>query len=352
MPRFKTLPAVFAAALLLAIPVTVSAQPAAKGVKPGAPQGPIPVEAVRVAPKDVPVMLSAVGSLLAGESADITTEVPGRIEKILFDEGQPVKKNDVLLQIDKSLIETELQQATAAYNVAKATFNRDNTLKEKGFASSQKWDLSKADMETTRAAMENARIRLQKTTVRAPFDGITGLRNFSVGDFANTGQTLTSIVSINPLKLEFTIPEKNYAAIAEGQAIRVNVDAWPDKSFTGTIYAVDPQVDPQTRNFRAKAKIDNAEKHLRPGMYARVSIETNTRTQSLSVPEESVIPEGRDSFVMLVVDGKAQRRKVVLGYRAAGSVEVAEGLSAGDVVVTAGLQRVRENTPVTPTIRE
>lgn len=309
--------------------------------------GPALVEAMTLQETAFTDEISAVGSLVAGEAADIHAEIAGAIEKILFDEGQPVQKGDVLIQIDKSLIETELQRAKASDDVARATFNRDDKLKQKGFVSGQKWDLSKSQLETAKSEVSNAAIRLQKTTIRAPFSGIVGLRNFSVGDYAETGQTLTSLVSIDPLKVEFNVPEKNYADIHPDQTITLRVDSWPDEAFSGTIYAVDPRVDTQTRNFTVKANVPNAENKLRPGMYARISITLDKARSAIMMPEESLIPQGNDMFAMKIVDGKATLTKITTGIRREGLVEIKEGLAAGDSVITAGLQRARDGAAVT-----
>ncbi len=314
--------------------------------KPGAPAGPALVQTRQIEETHFTNEITAVGSLIAGEAADIHAEIAGPIEKIYFEEGQPVKKGDILIQIDKSLIETELQRAKAADEVARATFNRDDKLKQQGFVSGQKWDLSKSELETAKSSVNNAAIRLEKTTIRAPFSGIVGLRNFSIGNYAETGQTLTSIVSIDPLKVEFNVPEKSYADIHNGQQISLSVDAWPNEKFSGTIYAIDPRVDVQTRNFTVKATVPNTDNKLRPGMYGRISIQLGGDQTAIMLPEETLIPQGSDNFVMKVVDGKATLTKVSIGLRREGQVEIKEGIQAGDSVITAGLQRVRDGAPV------
>lgn len=306
------------------------------------PKGPQVVVTVPVAAKDLTLAISAVGSLLAGESASIHAEIAGQVQKILFEEGQPVKKGDILVQMDTSLIETELQKARAALDVANANFTRDDKLKKSGFVANQQWDTSRAEQQSAQAAVANAEILLQKATIKAPFDGIAGLRSFSPGDYAAAGQELSTIVSIAPLKLEFTAPEKDYASVKAGQKISFSVDSYPGENFTGEIYAVDPRINPENRNFTARATIPNDDGRLRPGMYARITIETATRSNVLMVPEEAVIPSGNDSYVFVAQGGKAAKRKITLGERQAGEVEAVTGLKAGEKVITAGVMKLQD----------
>lgn len=329
------------------MPAPAGGPPTGMAGKGGPPAGmSMPVVTKKIAPENVTITLSAVGSLLAGEAAEIHAEIAGQIEKIFFEEGQPVKKGELLMQIDKSLIQTELARAQAAYDATAATFSRDDKLKSSGYVSNQKWDLSKSDLQSAKAAVDSARIRLEKTSIRAPFDGIAGLRSFSVGDYAETGQSLTTVVSIDPLKIEFSVPEKDYGAVSAGQKIRFSVDAWPNEAFEGKIYAVAPRIDPATRNFSVKAEIPNPKRKLRPGMYARIDIATSTKKDVLMVPEEALIPSGSDTFVFAVEDGKAAMRKITPGLRRDGAVEALDGLSPGAEIITAGAMRVRDGMPV------
>jgi membrane fusion protein, multidrug efflux system len=310
------------------------------------PKGPQAVVTAPVKAKELTLNINAVGSLIAGESASIHAEIAGQVQRILFEEGQPVKKGDILVQMDTSLIETELQKARATLDVANANFSRDDKLKKSGFVANQQWDTSRAELQSSQAAVANAEILLQKATIKAPFDGIAGMRSFSPGDYAAAGQELSTIVSIAPLKLEFTAPEKNYAAVKPGQKITFSVDAYAGETFEGEIYAVDPRINPENRNFTAKATIANTDNRLRPGMYARITIDTATRPGVLMIPEEAVVPSGDESYVFTLVNGKAVRKKITLGARQAGEVEAAEGLKEGEKVITAGVMKLKDGGAV------
>lgn len=316
------------------------------GEEGGRNKGPQPVVTQAARTRDLTTAINAVGSLVAGEAADIHAEIAGQIENVPFGEGQPVKKGDVLIQMDTSLLETELMRAKAAQGVAEANFNRDDRLKKSGFVADQQWDASRAALQEAEAAVANAEIRIRKSSIRAPFDGIAGLRNFSPGDFAAQGQTLTALVSIDPLKLEFTVPERNYATVRAGQDIGFAVDAFPGERFGGKIYAVDPRINVENRNFTVKADIPNGDGRLRPGMYARIRIDTATRENVLMAPEEAIVPEGEDSYVFVVKDGKAFRRKVTLGERLRGAVEISEGLKAGEKIIVAGTMKLKDGAAV------
>ena len=310
------------------------------------PKGPQAVVTAVVEARDITSTINAVGSLIAGEAAAIHAEVSGQIQEVLFEEGKPVKKGDTLIKMDSSLIETEYAKAKAALDVAAATFQRDDKLKSGGFVAGQQWDVSRADYRAAQAAVSNAEILVTKAVIKAPFDGVAGLRNFSPGDYATAGQELTNVVSLDPLKLEFTVPEKDYATVKQDQKINFMVDAFPDRKFTGDIYAIDPRINPENRNFTVKATIPNSDGALRPGMYARISIETQTRQAVPMLPEQAIMPQGTDNYVYTINGNKAQRKKITIGERQNGSVEVREGLKAGDKVITAGLMKLKDGSEV------
>lgn len=308
----------------------------------GKQKGPQTVVTATPQLRDLKIVINAVGSLVAGEDTGIHAEIAGQIKNILFQEGQPVKKGDVLIEMDKSLIETDLMRAKAALDAAKANFTRDEKLKSSGFVADQQYEASRAALQSAEAAVANAEILITKSSLRAPFDGIAGMRSVSPGDYAALGEALTSLVSINPLKLEFTVPEKDYAAVQQGQEISFTVDAFPTETFKGKIYAVDPRINAENRNFAVKAEIPNDAGKLRPGMYARIRLDTATKSGAMMIPEEAIVPEGTDSYVYVAMNGKAQRKKISIGERQSGEVQVTEGLTTEDRVITAGTMKLKD----------
>lgn len=320
--------------------------PMAGMTRPNGFGGAVPVETALTATRDIAVTISAVGTLSSSESAEIRAEIAGAIKAINFSEGQPVKKGDSLIEIDDSLIRAELMKAEANYNVRKMTFARSDKLKTSGFVSSQDWEQSSGSLQEARADIESARIRLEKTKVITPFDGMAGLRNFSIGDYVQVGQVLTTLDAVNPVKIVFSIPEKNYADIKTLQKISFSVDAWPGEVFTGEVYAISPRINQDTRNFDVKATVPNADGRLRPGMFARIDIVTSVHAGALLVPEQAIIPKGNDSYVFVVRDGKAVFQKVGIGLRQPGSIEITNGLSASEAVVVGGVMKLQDGAAV------
>jgi membrane fusion protein (multidrug efflux system) len=321
------------------------AAPAGAGIA-AQKMGPMPVGAVPAEAKDMPVTINAVGTLTASESAEIKAEIAGVVKAVNFSEAGAVKKDDSLVEIDDSIVKAELMKATATYNMRRTTFGRSDKLKSSGYVSSQDWEQNRGSLEEAQADMESIRIRLDKTKVRAPFDGQAGLRNFSVGDYVQVGQSLTTVDAVNPMKITFSVAEKNYSDLKPGQKVSFFVDAWPGESFSGEVYAVSPRVDEATRNFDVKASIPNPDGRLRPGMFARLEIVTAVHTGALTVPEQAIIPQGDDSFVFAVREGKAVMQKVGIGLRQPGIVEITSGLAAGEPVVTAGVMKIQDGMPV------
>jgi len=183
--------------------------------------------------------------------------------------------------------------------------------------------------------------------IRAPFDGTVGLRLVSPGAYVKTGDDIANLESLGSMKLDFRVPETYLARLASGQTLAVRVDAWPDQSFEGAIYAIEPGVDEETRTVLLRARLPNKGNKLRPGLFARVSLVLERRDNALVVPEQAIVPVGQQTFVYRVADGKALMIPVTLGLRRPGQVEILEGVNAGDMVVTDGQLKIRDGAAVT-----
>lgn len=309
--------------------------------------GGIPVVTYSVVAAPLKAEISNVGTLEAGEAASLRAEVPGTVAEIHFNEGTPVKKGDLLLAIDPRTYQEKYNQAMAAYELARLTENRRRKLLKNKFISAQAVDEAAGSLRGTRSAMEAAKLRLEKTKITAPFDGVVGLRSLSVGDFLTVGDTVTDVVALDPMKMQVAVPERYLSRLRDRLAVRLSVDAWPGREFGGELYAVNPTVDANTRNVTIKAVIRNEDFALRPGMYARVNLSLGESENALMVPEEAIISQGEKVGVMKVVEDKAVPAEVTLGLRRDGKVEVLTGLAAGDVVVTAGQMKLQPGAPVT-----
>lgn len=325
--------------ILLCFPAAV-----ALAQQAGTPQ--IPVEAAKVSAGALSERITAVGSLASNESVIVRPEIAGRVVEIGFEEGQPVKQGDLLIRLDDSLYRAELAENEARLELAKRNFERTEELFSGKIATARSRDEARSNLDVGTAAVELAKVRLEKTRVLAPFDGIAGLRKVSVGDYIAVGQDLFNLEEIDPVKADFRIAERFLPAIRTGQAIEINVDAYPDRKFEGEVYAIDPRIDAAGRSIVIRARVDNSERLLRPGLFARVTLILELKQNALTVPEQAIVPRGNDQFVFRVVDGKAQHTKVKIGTRRDGRVEIVEGLGAGDIVVTAGHQKIRDGAAV------
>lgn len=315
-----------------------------------APQKPpsfaVPVAAETVTPRLFTNELSSVGTLIANESVTIRPEISGIITGIHFKEGQKVLAGDLLFSVDDNTYRADVNRARATFELASQTFDRVQELQRKGASSRQTLDEAAARLKEARAAYDTANIRFSKTEIAAPFNGIIGLRSVSEGDFIEIGRAITNLESINPLKLEFTMPERFFSLVKPGQEVNVKVDAYKNQTFLGKVYALDPRIDPATRNLHIKAEVANDDEKLRPGMFAYVNLTVGRNEKALLIPEEALLPQGKEFSVYLVKDGKASMTKVKIGEREIGRVEILSGLAAGDVVITAGQMKLHEGAEV------
>ncbi|THF63217.1 efflux RND transporter periplasmic adaptor subunit [Pseudothauera rhizosphaerae] len=290
---------------------------------------------------------AAVGTLRSNESVVLRPEVSGRISAILFREGTPVKRGAVLVELDAAVQRAELQQTRAELALAESNSRRTEDLFERRFVSQSARDESASRLEVARAAVELADARYRRMILVAPFDGIVGIRQVSVGDFVKDGDPLVNLEDISVLKVDFRLPETLLPRLRVGQALEVGSDSLPGERFAARVDAIDPLVDAQGRAAVIRASLANPEGRLRPGMFARVRLILQERPAVAAIPEEALVPAPGDAqFVYRVVDGRAERVNIRTGARRESLVEVVEGLAPGDEVVTAGQLKLREGAAV------
>jgi membrane fusion protein (multidrug efflux system) len=317
----------------------------------GKPQGSVPVEAAKVREGELIVTLDTVGTLNASESLILRPEIAGRIDAIHFAEGSTVAKGDLLISIDDRIYAAELKQAEAALKLAQVNFNRAKLLKEKGAGTVSNYDVSAATLSAAQAQVDLSKAKLDKTKLIAPFDGKVGLRSVSPGDYVNVGQDMVGFQSLSPMKADFALPEKAARFVAKDQTITITVDAFPDRSFTGKVYALDPKIDEQNRSILLRAEVPNEDGVLQAGFFARISLIIDRKQSALFVPESALLPSGNKNAVYVVnAENKITTKDVTVGERKNGEVEIVQGLSAGDIVVTAGHLKVREGADVSYTL--
>lgn len=306
----------------------------------------LPVEVAHVRKGESVADILTVGSLQSDESVQISSEIAGRIADISFSEGEHVKAGDILVRLDSVLTQAEVDDVRARFELAEANQQRTSVLAKAGNATQRANDEATATLASARAALALVEARFNKLSIRAPFSGVLGVRKVSVGAYLNPGVAIVNLEKIDDLKVDFKVPEIYLSRVKVGQTVDVTVDALPGRSFTGTIYAIDPMVDVNGRALNIRARLPNPDLVLRPGLFARIAIKGAGEEMSLFVPEEAIMPRGGKTFVYQIIDGKAQEVAVQLGTRKAGEVEILQGLKEDAVIVTAGQQRLRGGAPV------
>jgi len=326
--------------------VAASAPNAAVAAAPAPVGGGVSVEASKVARVALPQGITAVGSLRSDESVTLRPEVAGRISAIQFREGERVTKGTPLVRLDTAVAEAEAQQARANLTLAQQKHTRALDLEKKGFISSQAKDEAENNLRVAEASLALSEAKLAKLTIMAPFTGIIGLRSVSVGDYVKEGADMVNLEAVDPLKVDFRVPEIYLTQLGVGQSLQLTLDAMPGKTYQGKVFAINPLLDAAGRSVVIRAQVKNQDAALRPGMFTRVRLLTRDLQETLVVPEQAIVPQGEEWFVYRVVDGKAQRAKVDVGQRRDGKAEILKGLQDGDMVVTAGQLKLREGVPV------
>lgn len=338
--------------LLGTLNVATAQTPGARTGKPGGPPMAMPVEITKVETGTVTRDISAVGTLRANESVIIRSEIAGRITDIHFSEGQTVEQDAELVSLDAAEHQAQLAETAATLKLDQLNYQRAQDLVGKKLLSRQSYDEAAAKLAGARAAKALQEARLAKTKIRAPFAGVLGLRQVSPGDYVQPGQDIVNLEDISTLKLDFRVPETYVADVKQGQSVTLQVDAYPEQTFSGMLYAIDPRIDEQTRTLLLRARVPNPAGQLRPGMFARVNVVLESRANAVLIPEQALVPIGDQRFVYRVIDGKAVQTPVQIGQRRDGKVEISTGLAPGDTLVVAGQAKLRDGMPVAPLVQQ
>ena len=291
------------------------------------------------------LVIEALGTARANESIEVTSKTSNLVTAVRFDEGQRVRRGNVLVELDGEAARADLAVANAALTESGSQLQRSRELHATKVLSDQQIEQIVATHEANRARVAAAQSRVNDTVIRAPFDGRVGLRRVSVGGLVAPGTVITTLDDTSMIKLDFTVPETAVAAMRPGLVLEARSVAWPGRAFTGRVASVDSRVDPQTRSVVVRALVPNDEDLLKPGMFLNVSLERG-EAEVLVVPEESLLPEQGSVFVYVVDDGQASRRRIETGRRSVGSVQVLGGLESGELVVTEGTQKLRDGATV------
>ena len=289
--------------------------------------------------------VQAVGSLKSRRGVMLRPETSGRIAALGFGDGKPVRRGQMLVQLDDTLQQAQMQQSQAQASIARTNLQRSRELLAQSFVSQSAVDQNAAALEVAEAQVALSRAQVARMRVLAPFDGTAGIRAVDVGDYVKDGADIVNVEDLSALEVEFTLPERYVARVRTGQPVEVTLDALPGKAFKGSIDALDSLVDQNGRSLRVKARVENPGSLLKPGMFARPRVVFAVREGAVVVPEEALLPVGGRQMLFKVIDGAdgkkvTQRLQAKLGLRLPGKVEILEGLKPGDVVVTAGQSRL------------
>ena len=308
---------------------------------------PIPVEAVKAKTGTILRRLPTVGKLTAIQTVTLRPEVNGKIAKIYFKEGEKVKEGAPLFKIDDVIYKAKVKEAEARFAVNQSQYNRAVKLLEKTFGTIAARDQALAEMQVSEATLEEAKIHLENTVVKAPFSGVVGLSNVSVGATVSPSVDLANIVDLDPINVDFSIPESYLPFVHEGDIVDVTIEDIDILPVEATIKAISPEISAETLQVVLRAQMPNTELLYRPGFFARVLVLAGTIENAVLIPSTAIEREGDEEYVLLVVDNVSVRTPVSTGQQEGNEIEITHGVKEGDLVITAGGFRASDGTEVT-----
>jgi membrane fusion protein, multidrug efflux system len=312
---------------------------------------PTPVNAIEVREQDWQPRVSSVGTVKAVQGTVISAEAEGVVREINFEAGSLVKAGDKLVQLDVEIEQAQLRSAEAAAEGARLTFNRAKELVKSQNISQSDFNTANVAIKQAEAQVDNIRAVIAKKTMRAPFGGKLGIREISVGQFLQKGNLVVSLHSLDPVYVEFSLPQQRLGETTEGLTVAVSSDAYPGRQFTGEITAINPDVDPATRNVRVQATLSNTEGLLRPGMFVSVDMVLAQTEKVLFIPSTAVVYAPFGDSVFLIEEGApaadgtkplvVQQQFVKLGARQGDFVAATEGVKPGQRIVSTGVFKLQ-----------
>jgi len=307
--------------------------------------GPMEVNAIVVKPREFSNIITLSGSIEPNEQIQVRCEVSGIVRELSFQEGGMVTKGQVLLRIDDSELQAQLIQAQSGEKLAEDNENRARLLLEKEAISQQEYDVAHADYESAKAQTKLIQAQIAKTTIRAPFSGRVGLRSISEGEYLTPTTVVANLLSVNPVKILFSVPEKYSSQIHVGQNVYFGVSGLKDR-YHAEIYAIEPGVDAATRTIRIRAIAENPGEQLVPGSFARIDFPLDHVLDAVLVPTEAIIPIQNGKQVYLLKDGKAKATTVETENRTRSDVLIQKGVEIGDTVLISGIMSLKDDLPV------
>jgi membrane fusion protein, multidrug efflux system len=343
-------------ALLIGVPALIKLQQfqAMAGMQMQMP--PETVTATQVRSERWADTVSATGSLVAVQGVTVSAELGGKVNRIAFESGDRVKAGDLLVRLDTTAEEAQLRSAEAAAKLARINLDRNQDLRKNRTISQSDLDTAEANFKQATAQVDNVRATIEKKTITAPFAGLLGLRQVNLGQIVEQGTPVVTLQTLDPIYIDFSLPQQRYASLSVGSTVQITTDAAPGEVFEGRILAINPEIDTLTRSVRIRAVMANRGEHLRAGMFANVEVVLPHEEDYLIIPATSVLyaPYGDTVFVIDTqkdeTSGEEQqilRQQIVrLGRTRGDFVAVTEGLKAGEMVVTSGVFKLRPKSAV------
>lgn len=307
---------------------------------------PTVVEAAKVRSQNWQQHVAATGTLLANQGTVLRAEVGGRITSIYFQPGQTIAEGAPLIDINPAIVEGEFKAKQAELKLNQANYQRAAQLFQRKLFPKAELDKQLALLNTAKADLASAQAKLAQARVKAPFAGKVGLNKFNVGDYVAVGQELVSIQSLDPLRVDFSVPEIYANQLAIGQAVTITVASAPGNTFQGKLIGIDTMIDPKTRSIAVRAHIPNKDQKLLPGAFAQITLFMGQSQPVLTLPQQAVVYEDGKTFVFKVVADKAIKVLVKAGKRIGSDIVIEQGVNANEQVVTAGQLKLMDQAPV------
>jgi membrane fusion protein (multidrug efflux system) len=306
----------------------------------GGPPKEISVSGFIVQPKNLENNIVASGTLLANEEVELHAEVSGKIIELNLNEGSTVAKGTLLVKLFDADLQAQLKKLNAQKETAEKTETRLKQLLGINGVGQQEYDNALTQLNGIKADIEYTQAQVSKTEIRAPFNGVVGLRSVSLGAFVSPSTSVATLQQIDQLKVDFTVPEKYFSSLNKNDVVKFKVDG-SDETFTGKVFAVEPKIDEATRTIKARALVQNAKQKLFPGSFAKIDLGLKNIEGALLVPTQCIIPDARNKKLIVVKDGKAEFRKVETGIRNESYIQITNGVETGDTIVATALMYVK-----------
>lgn len=307
--------------------------------------GPTPVEALIVKPSKAEEIIYVNGSTMPNEEVMVTSEVPGKVTKILFREGNLIRRGASLVQLDVAELRAQRDRLVVNQKLKRTIAERLEGLYQREGVSLQEFEIARAEADQVDAELALMTVQLSKRTVKAPFDGMLGLRQVSEGSYLSPGTAIVNLVSVNPINIEFSVPERYGRDVNKGTRINFQLDGF-NETIPAIVVAKEPNVDATTRTIKLKAEAPNPNGRIVPGAFANVSVKLRNFENTIMIPTQAILPELEGKTVFVYRGGKATPVPVETGIRREDLIQVTKGLSQGDTVITTGIMQIRPGAEV------